>query len=110
MANPEVVSEAPITMAEVGECLKKVKREDLGYRAAKTLEYIEQIHTPEAKKVKDTAEKLIKLDIPRLKENHIIKIVELAPKTPEEVRLVLQGYLISVSNENVKKIVDVIAS
>ena len=110
MANPEVVSEAPITMAEVKEGLEKVKKEDLGYRAAKTVEYLEQILIHDTKKMTDTVQKLMKLDIPRLKENHIIKIAELAPKTPEEVRLILQGYIISVSNENVKKIVDVISN
>ena len=50
----------------------------------------------------------LKGKIPRLKEIHIKKIVSLLPKTIEGLKLILQGYTITVKDEAVKKILKVL--
>ena len=45
-----------------------------------------------------------KLAINRLKDEHICKVVDLLPKTPNELKLVLQGYGLSLTNEASNKI------
>jgi DNA-directed RNA polymerase subunit F len=58
----------------------------------------------EYSKAKELFDKLNKLNVPRLKENHIVKLVDLLPITVDDVKLVLQGYTITVNQENIKKI------
>ncbi|PIN87235.1 hypothetical protein COV19_00685 [Candidatus Woesearchaeota archaeon CG10_big_fil_rev_8_21_14_0_10_44_13] len=98
-------------MAELKEDLKKIKERDgeLNFRANKTEEYLGLFSNVEVGKARELKEKLKKLDIPRLKEEHITKIVDIMPATSEEVKSILQGYTITVNNDNVKKIADAVA-
>ena len=108
MQSTEVISEKPIGMYELKEELDRIKKRDkeLNFRAERTEEYLKQLSIP--KKASDLFEKLNKLKIPRLKENHIKKIIDIMPETVNDLKVVLQGYTISVNNDSLKKIVDVI--
>jgi|TARA_B100001971_G_C18097960_1_gene487207 DNA-directed RNA polymerase subunit F len=105
---PEIIEEHPITMSELkGELAKISKGDDeLNFRSQRTVEYLDEFVTD--KKLDGLKEKLIKLNISRLKEEHICKIVDLLPETPEDLKSILQGYTITITNENLKKIVDVV--
>ena len=50
----------------------------------------------------------MKLSIPRLKEQHMHKIMDIMPTTLNELKVVLQGYTITLNNESMKKIIDAI--
>jgi len=110
MSNEEIVIETPITMVEMRSELEKIqKREkEFNLRALKTFEHINQFLELDEKKSQEIYVKIEKLNIPRLKEQHIKKIIDLMPKTVEDLKVVLQGYTLTVNNENMKKIVDVI--
>jgi DNA-directed RNA polymerase subunit F len=110
MVKPEIISETPILMAELKEELKKMKKKDeeQNFRAEKTEEYLNQFTLLSSAKAKELREKIEKLKVPRLKEEHIIKMIDLLPKSPEEVKSILQGYTITITNENLKKIAEVI--
>ena len=104
----EIISETPITASQLKEELVKIKKRDkeLNFRAAKTEEHLGYIGIP--KDTEPLFEKISKLDISRLKEQHIRKIIDIMPATVKDLKVVLQGYTISVSNENMKKIVDAV--
>ncbi len=102
----EVLSEKSVNTAELKEHLESQK--DLNFRAQKTLEYLQQTSTLEVKKAKSLIKKLEEAGVPRLKELHFNKIVDTLPKTSDDVKTILQGYNITVSNENLKKIADVV--
>ena len=110
MSNIDVIKEEPITMAELKDELKAIKKrdEELNFRAEKTEEYLQQFSSLKKKDAKDLCKKIEELDIPRLKAEHIVKIVDIMPKTADEVKSILQGYTITVSKDNLKKIADVI--
>ena len=61
------------------------------------------------KKANDLYKALEDLQIPRLKDSHLKKMVDILPKTLKEVKVVLQAYTLTVSNENMQKIADVVA-
>jgi len=48
------------------------------------------------------------LKIPRLKDTHITKIIDILPTTLEDLKAVLQGYSLTVNNENLNKIVETV--
>lgn len=104
----QILSEVPISAYQLREKLDKTKKRDkeLNFRAAKTEEHLASINTP--KGMDELFEKISKMDIPRIKEQHIRKMLDLMPATIKDLKLIIQGYTISLSNENMKKIVDVI--
>ena len=110
MARPEVLKETPISVAELKEEIEKIKKRDgeLNFRATKTEEYLEQFGVLSLKKSEELKEKIGKLGIPRLKEEHIIKIIDLMPINTEVLKVMLQAYTITVTQENIKKIVGVL--
>jgi DNA-directed RNA polymerase subunit F len=105
------LAETPMTSVEVKETLEhiKTKEGELNYRAGKTFEYLEQFAKLTPKKAKDLFKKLQDLAVPRIKEQHIVKLIDVMPKTAKDVKTVLQGYAVTVTNENLDKIAATIA-
>jgi|TARA_Y100000310_G_scaffold271621_1_gene286190 DNA-directed RNA polymerase subunit F len=104
----EILSETPINTYELKEDLAKIKKRDkeLNFRAQKTEEHLAQAASH--KNAKELFDKINKLKISRLREQQIHKIVDVLPATVKDLKVVLQGYTVSVSQENMKKIVDII--
>ncbi len=107
----QVLSETPTNSSDVKQLLEKIQEHDqeLTFRAQRTLEHLQAITTLAPKKAKELENALAKLDIPRMKEQHIHKLIDVLPATQEDVKLILQGYALTVTNENCKKIADAIA-
>ena len=106
MTDMQIVSEAPMNMYQLKKELEKIKKRDneLNFRANRTEEYLHQVAA--LKNSEELFEKIMKLNIPRLKEQHIHKIIDVAPTTVNDLKVVLQGYTITLNNESMKKIVD----
>ena len=104
----EIISENPITASQLKEELAKIKKRDkeLNFRAVKTEEHLEHISVP--KHADEIFNKINKLNISRLKEQHIHKIIDIMPATIKDLKVIMQGYTISLNNENMKKIVDIV--
>lgn len=110
MVKPSILSEKPITITTLKSNLTKIKERDgeLNFRANKTEEYLNEFVTLDDNKAAELADKLEKLKLPRIKEEHIIKIVDMLPETVNDLKAILQGYTITVNNENAKKIVETV--
>jgi len=108
---PTIVSETPISMSEVKSELARIRKRDteLNFRSAKTEEYLNQFSSLSANKVEELKEKLKKLNIPRLRDEHIVKIVDILPATLDDIKALLMGQTVTISNENQKKIADTVA-
>ncbi len=107
---PEVIEKRPMSIVEVKDALKKMKKrdEELNFRAARTEEYVNAVAKLKPKDAKELVKKLEDLNIPRLKPEYIQKIVDIMPVSEKHLKVVLQGYTLSVSGENQKKIFGVI--
>ena len=105
-----MIAEQPLMMAELKEELKNIKKrdEELNFRAEKTQEYLDQFTVLKEKEAKDLFKTIEALDIPRMKPEHIVKIIDIMPTSADEVKSVLQGYTITVSKDNLKRIADAI--
>jgi len=111
MFNPEILNEQPINISDLKEELERIRKRDgeLNYRANKTAEYLNLFTKIGFKQAKELAEKMEKLGIPRLKDIHIQKIIDLLPETVEDLKTILQGYTLTINNDNAKKVVDAVA-
>jgi DNA-directed RNA polymerase subunit F len=108
MTEFNVISEKPITMAEVAEKLKKIEKRDkeLSFRGNKTKEYLSNFVGKE--KIADIKKKLEALEVSRLKERHIVKIIDIRPTDTDSLKVILSGEAITVKEEDLKKILDAI--
>jgi len=107
----KILSQTPINVTELHAEMKRIKERDKepGFRAQKTIDYLESMNVLDAKKGKELFEKLMKLEIPRLRDMHFHKIVDSMPANQKDVKIILQGYNVTVSAEACKKIADAIA-
>jgi len=111
MAKGKVNSEVPVCAAEVRGILLKVKEseKELNFRSQKTLDCLEAAGLLSPENAQKLLKKLHGLAIPRLRELHMHKIVDVMPATAKDVKTVLQSYAITVTNENMQKIADTVA-
>lgn len=111
MTTPKIISEQPLSLYDVKKELKVIKKRDenLSVRANRVNDYVE-LFTPLSEK--DAAElkvKLIGLEIPRLKEEYVDKIIDIMPLSQDDVKVVLTGYGVTIKNDHVQKIIDTLA-
>lgn len=104
----QIISEVPINSYQLRKELESIKKRDgeLNFRANRTEEYLNEITI--LKNAEEIFDKLVSLNIPRLREQHIHKIIDITPTTLNELKVVLQGYTLTLSSESMKKIVDTI--
>ncbi len=105
--NPKVIGEAPLSIYDIKKEMGKIKKRDteLSIRSGKTEEYVNQFSVLKEKEVEGLEKDIGSLDIPRLKDLHIKKIVDILPGSAEELKIILQGYALTISKENMQKIV-----
>ena len=104
----QIISETPIKTLQLRKELEKIRKKEneLNFRANRTEEYLHQVAN--VKNAEGLFDKLMKLNIPRLREHHIHKIIDIMPATVNELKVILQAYTITVNNDSMKKIVDTI--
>lgn len=109
MPNPEFIEETPVTLTEVKEALENMEERDkeLSYRANKTKEYLAVFNPASKAKKEELYKKLSGLKLVRLKDAHIVKIIDFLPKTLEELRAVLQAYPV-ITKKDMESILAVI--
>ena len=110
MSKPEILEKRPVSVAEVKDVLKTVHKrdEELSFRGGKTEDYANEMATLTFKKTKELIKKLGELEVPRLREQHFIKIADTMPEHAEQLKVILSGYNVTVTKENLKKIIGAI--
>ena len=108
MADMQIVSETPINTYQLKSELEKIRQRDgeLNLRASRTAEFLN--FTAHNRNLDQLFDKITNLGIPRLKEQHIHKIIDIAPTNPNQLKVVLQNYTITLSSESIVKILEVI--
>lgn len=111
MPTIKIIEEKPISLAEVKEEIKAIKKRDseLSFRTAKVSEQLDTIKVLKAKDAEELYKKIEKLNIPRMKEACIFKIVDLIPSNATEVKNIAQSFSLTITNENINKILEVVS-
>jgi DNA-directed RNA polymerase subunit F len=111
MLKPKVVSESPISMAAIKAELERIKERDseLNFRGQKTEEYLQQFVKLSKEDAEELSKKIESLNVPRLKAEHISKIIDVMPANVEDLKIVLQGYSLAITNDNFNKISEAVA-
>ena len=106
----EIIKKTPINLVEVKSELDNIKKhfEELNFRTEKLEDYLNRFVHLTLKQAKDLYEKLVNLNIPRLKDEHMHKIIDILPRNVDDVKLILQGFVINVTKDNSLKIVNAV--
>ncbi|HLD12837.1 MAG TPA: hypothetical protein VJB87_04565 [Candidatus Nanoarchaeia archaeon] len=109
MADVQIINEIPVTLQEVKNYLEEMKKrsKELGFRANKTLEFVEAF-LPKKKDVLEKKKALTELSIGRLRDRHIVKILDVMPEDLDSLKAILSGENVTLKQEDLKKIVEVI--
>lgn len=110
MGKFEILEEEGLSMSEIKTELLAIKKRDkeLNYRANSCLDYLNHFETLDKKKSDELFKKIKDLDVPRIREAYIKKIIDILPRDVESLKIIIQAYPITVNNDNCKKIVDTI--
>ncbi|MCX6709589.1 MAG: hypothetical protein NTV63_01375 [Candidatus Woesearchaeota archaeon] len=110
MVDSKTLNEKPMSMSELKEEIVSIKKRDkeVNFRVTQTEEYLESfVHHP-AKDIIALKKEIEKMEIPRLKEQHICKIVDILPDNIDDLKTVLEGYPITIVDKNLKRIADLV--
>ncbi len=104
-----IISKTPLTIAEVKETLDDLEKKG---ELSGSQQKIKDFATRFNKFNKDSPAKLIKelksADIPRMTDEAVVEIANILPTTEGELNTIFAGKHITVTKENLKKILDII--
>ena len=110
MVEISVIEEKPVSMAELKEFLdsKKKEKKELNFRENKSLEYINSFVKLKKDKALELKKELESLDVIRLREKHIIKLIDLVPTEIDDLKMIFSGEGVTLKSEDLNKIIDII--
>ena len=109
MGELTIIEEKPVTNTQVKEKLVLLEKEKpLSFRGEKTKEYLSTFVKLSPKETEEFVKKIQDLNIPRLKDRHITKIIDVLPQDWDSIRILVSGEPITIKEEDMKRILDVI--
>ncbi len=109
MTDITIVEEEAISLSELKNELSKIKKRDgeLNFRAARTEDYLNKFSTLKLKDIKALKKDIAGLDLPRIKDIHIVKIIDMMPSTEQEMKFILGAFNLTLSKDNLAKLFEV---
>jgi len=107
MSEIEILEENTISLAELKEKLEKIpQKEEPGFRAKKMTEYLNNFVKIKSKDASALRNKLEGLNLLRLNDRCITKLIDVHPTEGDSLRLVLASENITVKQEDLNKILE----
>lgn len=108
MTNLKVLNETPISAVDLKEKLEAIKKRDkeLTKKATKTVDYLNNFVSLKHKDAEDIKKRILSLNIPRLKDRHIAKILDIMPQEIESLKMLFTGENITIKQEDLAKILE----
>ena len=109
MVNYEVINQKPVHSSKVyEEITSKTQNREQTYREEKILEYLKKTNKLEQKEFKSALDELKALEIPRIEEKHLVKILEIMPQNGTELRAIISHGGVVVVDDVVTQILEII--
>lgn len=110
MTDFKVINETPISSVELKEKLEAIKKRDkeIGNKATKTIEYLNTFVILKPKDAEEIKKKIVSLNISRLRDKHIAKVIDMMPQDIESLKLLFAGENLTIKQEDLNKILEVI--
>lgn len=106
MIGRKIIDSKDITLGEVSEVLNVSTGEELGFEQSKTLEYAKKFEKIPKGGAETAIEELMQIE--KISRQKAVKIVDIAPTNEAEVRVIFVKEIFTLSDEDVKKIIDIV--
>ncbi len=103
----DIVERRPATVAAAREILSKVKKPNYEQKAA--FEYASKFAKLSAEDAGKLAQELAEAEIPRLKERHVVKLIDLMPGTADEIKSIFAKEDLTLSKDDIDKVLEILA-
>src|SRR3989338_1797286 len=104
-----IIEQKPIALVDVKEKLLKAKEYgELNFRAQKVENYINELGLPKKEKIDELQKKINELNIPRLRDRHIVKVLDIMPNDINTLKSLFTGEAVSIKQEEIKQLFNVI--
>ncbi len=102
----EEVKETFIPISKVKEILEKI--EEKGYEQKLAYEHAKKFSKLDAKKAEKLVKELSSLEMRKLKDDQIIKIVDILPKDIDDLKVILAKSKMQFNEEEMQKIIEIV--
>jgi DNA-directed RNA polymerase subunit F len=102
----DLIEKRPVTIVEAKAILKEIKKRN--YEQNMAFEYAAKFSKLTEKKAAKLLGELTQAGIPRIKDRHLAKLIDVMPETPEEVRAVFSKEDITLNKEDTDKIMKIL--
>ena len=108
MVDIEVMEQKPLALATVKELLEaqKSKVKELNFRSTKVETYVNDF--VENSEEVESIHKKLQETFPRLREKHIIKVIDIMPQDINALKAVFTGETVSFKQEELKQMLDIL--
>ena len=110
MANPQFIEENPLALVDVKDIFVKIDKRDkeLNFLSNKCKEHLDGFVEISTSKKEEIHKKLVDLNLTRIKEEHIAKIIDFLPRNADELKVVLQGFNLTLPKKDQDEILKVV--
>jgi DNA-directed RNA polymerase subunit F len=107
MSDIEIIKETPVSLTELKEKFEALpKKKEPAMRAKKMEDYLTHFAKYKSKEVREIKEKIKQLNLIRLNERCIGKVLDLHPEDIESLRMILTSENITVKPEDITRILE----
>jgi len=107
MIGKRVIKERPVPLSEVLGIMEKTKKEgELEYWQRLSYDYAQKFAKPKPKEAKELMEELMKIE--KIREHQAVAIVDIMPKTKDDVELIFSKERTKLEDNEVKKILEIV--
>ena len=106
MIGKRVVGEKYVSLPEVFEILEKEKKGELDYSQRLAYDYAQKFAGVNAEKARKMKEELLQLE--KLNEQQAVAVIDLLPKTKEDVELLFQKTRLKLEDSDINKILEIV--
>ena len=108
MKNVIIIEKEPTTIAEVQNVLKKRKDDQRNYEQKLVWEHVSKFKKLGVRESRKLVEELRALELRRLKEEYIVQIVDLLPKSLKELKAVFADAKSNLHDDELKKVMETV--
>lgn len=110
-SNYEILEQTPVSQSEVKDLIEQRTQEveELSYREEKSLEYLKHLDVLSFEDYQKAFEEIKALNLARLEDLHIVKILDLMPENGTQLRLIVANSGTVLVDESVSSILDILA-
>ena len=105
-ANYDAIKEEFVPIAKVKEILEAIKERT--YEQKLAYEHVKRFNKIPLERAEELIKELALLEMRKLKDEQIIKIIDLMPKNVEELRVILAHSAVPFKDEELQQIIDIV--